>query len=410
MSDEADNVVDTAGDTAITENADNAGAQNGGKRKRKLKGGHIALIVIGVLLLLIVAAVLTVTLIFNKYLNKINYTHDPYDPFDTAEIPIDSLPPEYFDPDESELPTTIVITPPVEVTTDPDFTVDPNLTPVPATPTVPPTPTPTPEPTEEPYEAPLLMSDQVYNILIIGSDSRDLSTFRGNSDVMIILSINKVTKRVWITSFQRDTYLHVPGVGYNKLNCAYAYSGAKLLQRTLQENYSIVAPNYVIVTFDGFKDVIDAIGGIDLEITEAEAKYITRAGGAGKKHLNGKQALEYARIRYIDSDFARTQRHRNVLTAVINKLKTQSVTELLKTMDVLLPLVTTNIPKSEVRSLIMKVPEYSKYPVSQLRIPIDGTWKYDYIPKVTHIVRVKSFWKNYLALKDNVYAGVFDDQ
>ncbi|MBQ2306502.1 MAG: LCP family protein [Clostridia bacterium] len=403
---EAENKLDNVNDTLNTDDP----ADNGGKCKRRLKGGHIALIVIGALLVLILAAVLTVTLIYHKYLNKINYTHDPYDPFDTAEIPIDSLPPEYFEtPEGSELPTTIVITPPAPGTTDPAYTADPGATPVPGTPTVPPTPTPTPEPTEEPYEAPLLMSDQVYNILIIGSDSRDLSTFRGNSDVMIILSVNKVTKRVWITSFQRDTYLHVPGVGYNKLNCAYAYSGAKLLQRTLQENYSIVAPNYVIVTFDGFRDVVNKIGGVELEITDKEAKYISGIDSAGKYNLTGTQALAYARIRYIDSDFARTQRQRNVLSAVIEKLKKQSVSELLKTMDVLLPLLTTNIPRSEISSLIAKVPEYAKYPVSQLRIPIDGTWKYDYLPKITHIVRVKSFWKNYLALKDNIYAGIFDE-
>ena len=89
---EAENELDNVNDTLNTDDP----ADNGGKRKRRLKGGHIALIVIGALLVLILAAVLTVTLIYHRYLNKINYTHDPYDPFDTAEIPIDSLPPEYF--------------------------------------------------------------------------------------------------------------------------------------------------------------------------------------------------------------------------------------------------------------------------------------------------------------------------
>ena len=143
-----------------------------------------------------------------------------------------------------------------------------------------------------------------------------------------------------------------------------------------------------------------------LKLSDKEAKYITGISEGGKYNLKGSQAPEYARIRYIDSDFARTQRQRNVLTAVINKLKTQSVSELLKTMDVLLPLLTTNIPKSEITSLITKVPEYSKYPVLQLRIPIDGTWKYDYKPKITHIVRVKSFWDNYVAMRDKIYEGI----
>ena len=96
---EAENELDNVNDTLNTDDP----ADNGGKRKRRLKGGHIALIVIGALLVLILAAVLTVTLIYHRYLNKINYTHDPYDPFDTAEIPIDSLPPEYFETPEGSV-------------------------------------------------------------------------------------------------------------------------------------------------------------------------------------------------------------------------------------------------------------------------------------------------------------------
>ncbi len=367
---------------------ENGGAEPPVKKKKK-KAAKVVIIIIAVLLLLVIAAVLTVSGIFNKYVDKINYTHDPYDPHDTGPIAIDSLPPDFFDE-----PTEVPATP------EPGATQGPTSLPTEI-------PTGFIPPTHDAEDDFLMMDDRVLNVLIIGSDSRDLNTFRGNSDVMMMLSINKKTRKLWITSFQRDTYLHVPGIGYNKLNSAYPYSGAKLLQRTLQENYLVVIPYYVIVNFESFTEIVDDIGGVEIKISDGEAKYISGIDKGGTYVLNGEQALQYSRIRYLDSDFYRTQRQRNVMTKVIEKLRGRGVTELMGIMDSLLPLMTTNMPRNELTALIRNVGEYSKYPLNELRIPIDGTWHYDYLPKVTHVVIVESFWKNIVAIRDKVYEGIY---
>ena len=380
------------------------------KKEKKFPGWAKAIIIVLVVLLLLgLGGYFFVSNTVDRYIDKISYTHDPYDPFDTAPIQIDTLPPGYYD-DETEVPATETPTP---TPAEPTPTLAPGETMIPTeVPTATPTPTPTPTPIPTPDvedEAVLLMSDKVYNILIIGSDTRDIDSFRGNSDVMMLVSFNSVTKKIWLTSFHRDSYVHIPGVGYNKMNSAYAYGGAKLLQKTLQEDFLVVAPNYVIVDFSSFVKVVDALGGIEITLTQEEANGGTVPGitTPGTYTLNGTQALNYARERHLSNDdWGRTQRHRNVVSAVIKKLKAQSVTELLNTMDVLLPLITTNIPKNEIKSLVSKAPEYAKYSVSELSIPIKGTWHNDYYRRVTHVIVLDSVWRNIVAIRDKVYAGI----
>lgn len=376
-------------------------------KRRKLPGGVKALIIIlAAILALGIGAYIFASCTVNRYVDKINYTHDPYDPFDTAPIQIDTLPPWYYD-DETEEPTDAPTPAAPTPTLQPGETERPTEVP---TATLTPTPTPSPIPTPDVSDdAVLLMSDKVYNILIIGSDTRDAGGFRGNSDVMMLVSFNSVTKKIWLTSFHRDSYVHIPGVGYNKLNSAYAYSGAKLLQKTLQEDFLVVAPNYIIVDFESFVKVVDALGGIEIKITQEEADGGTVPGitAPGTYTLNGTQALNYARERHLSNDdWGRTQRHRNVVSAVIKKLKGASISELTATMDVLLPLLTTNIPKADIKALISKAPEYSKYSVSELSLPVKGTWHNAYIRRVTHAIVIDSFWRNIVAIRDNVYAGI----
>jgi LCP family protein required for cell wall assembly len=375
------------------------------KKKKLPLGAKIALIAVIVIIVIAAGAFIFVNCTVDRYIDKINYTHDPYDPFDTAPIPIDTLPPE-LDPwyDETDEP---------DPTATPEATGDVPGTEVPAgyTPTAVPTatPTPTPIPTSDvDDEADLLMSDKVYNILVIGTDTRDVDTFRGNSDVILLVSFNSATKKIWLTSFHRDSYVEIPGVGHRKINSAYAYGGARLLQRTLQEDFLVVAPNYCIINFDSFTKVIDAVGGVDITITKEEAEKGTVRGikEPGTYTLNGKQALAYARERHLEGDdWGRTQRHRNVVSALIKKFKNQSVTQLLSTMDVLLPLVTTNIPKNEIRSLIYKAPEYAQYSVHELSLPRSGTWHNAYLKRTQETVVIDSFWRNVVAIRDNVYAG-----
>ena len=375
------------------------------KKKKKFPGWAIALIVIVSLLLIIAAgALIFVNSTIDRYVDKINYTHDPYDPFDTAPIQIDTLPPGYDDEDDEETPGPTQVLP-----ADPTPTLKPGETVAPTTvPTA--TVTPSPVPTSDvDDDAVLLMSDKVYNILLIGSDTRDIDQFRGNSDVIMLISLNSVKKEMWLTSFHRDSYVEIPGVGYNKINSAYARGGAKLLQRTLQDDFLVVAPYYCIINFDSFPKVIDAMGGVDITITKEEAEKGTVPGitEAGTYTLTGAQALLYARERHLaGDDWGRTQRHRNVVSAVFKKFRSQSLSDILSTIDVILPLITTNMPKNEIKSLTGKVAEFAQYSVKELSIPIKGTWHNAYLRKTTETIIIDSFWRNIVAIRDKVYAGV----
>ncbi|MBP5781700.1 MAG: LCP family protein [Clostridia bacterium] len=375
------------------------------KKKKKFPGWAIALIVIVSLLLIIAAgALIFVNSTIDRYVDKINYTHDPYDPFDTAPIQIDTLPPGYDDEDDEETPGPTQVLP-----ADPTPTLKPGETVAPTTvPTA--TVTPSPVPTSDvDDDAVLLMSDKVYNILLIGSDTRNIDQFRGNSDVIMLISLNSVKKEMWLTSFHRDSYVEIPGVGYNKINSAYARGGAKLLQRTLQDDFLVVAPYYCIINFDSFPKVIDAMGGVDITITKEEAEKGTVPGitEAGTYTLTGAQALLYARERHLaGDDWGRTQRHRNVVSAVFKKFRSQSLSDILSTIDVILPLITTNMPKNEIKSLTGKVAEFAQYSVKELSIPIKGTWHNAYLRKTTETIIIDSFWRNIVAIRDKVYAGV----
>ncbi len=392
-----------AGERSIAGGGQGNGGEAPRKKKKKFPGWAIALIVIVSLLLILAAgALIFVNSTINKYVDKINYTHDPYDPFDTAPIQIDTLPPGYDEEDETPGPTQVLPADPTP-TLKPGETIAPTQVP---TATVTPSPVPTSDVSDE---AVLLMSDKVYNILLIGSDTRDIDQFRGNSDVIMLISLNSVTKETWLTSFHRDSYVEIPGVGYNKINSAYARGGAKLLQRTLQDDFLVVAPYYCIFNFDSFPKIVDAMGGIDITITKEEAAKGTVPGinEPGTYTLTGAQALLYARERHLaGDDWGRTQRHRNVVSAVFKKFRSQSLSDILSTIDMILPLVTTNIPKNELKSLTGKIPEYAQYSVKELSIPISGTWHNAYLKKTTETIVIDSFWRNIVAIRDKVYAGV----
>lgn len=237
----------------------------------------------------------------------------------------------------------------------------------------------------------VISSKNVLNILLIGSDSRSRSK-RGLSDSMILLSINKDKKRIVATSLLRDIYLEISENKYNRLNAAYSTGGAGLLMDTIEKNFKVNIDKYVGIDFFAFIDVIDAIGGITLNITEEERPYIngyidelnTLLGEdkekdyiykAGEQHVNGKQALGYSRVRYVGTDFGRTQRQRKVLELVYEKIKKLKISELNRLLDVFLPRVTTNFKESEIFYQLLKLPDYIKYDFEQMCIPVEGSYK-----------------------------------
>lgn len=223
-------------------------------------------------------------------------------------------------------------------------------------------------------------SDDIINIMLVGQDRRP-GQFRQRSDAMILCTINKKTKTLTMTSFLRDLWVRIPGYYDERLNVPYAIGGFKLLNKTMEYQFGIHADYNVEVDFTGFESVINALGGVPISLTSAEAATMNKATGwglsKGVNTLNGEQALAYARIRYIDSDFNRTNRQRTVLNAVFEQLKDKSATELYNLALKILPLVTTDMKDSEIVELIYDMatilPEMTV--VSQ-RIPIDDSYSF----------------------------------
>lgn len=232
----------------------------------------------------------------------------------------------------------------------------------------------------------------VKNILLIGNDSRSEGE-DGRSDAMILVSISSKTNSIHLTSLLRDIYVDIPGHDGNRLNAAYAYGGPELLMETLEENFDIEVNRYMLVNFQAFANLVDAVGGVDLEVTNEEVQYINaylveynqlegRAEGtdyldtslSGNIHLNGPQALAYCRNRYIGSDFARTERQRKVISAAIKNAPLALVTNGGELIDGLMSNITTNLTQTELSGLMLQAPMMLTYDMIQGSIPLEGTY------------------------------------
>ncbi len=219
--------------------------------------------------------------------------------------------------------------------------------------------------------------DYVYNLLLIGSDRRDTSWY-GNSDVMMLASINTKTKTIYLTSFMRDSYAIVGDTGAHKLNYAYALGGGPLLVQTIEDNYRIDIDNYASADFTSTAQIVDLVGGVDIDLYQEECDYLTEQGAgdfptAGTYHLNGEQAVAYGRIRYVGYyDYERTERQRRVMEQIFLKAKTLSLGELNTLANEILPLTTHNLSEGEVISLITQLPSIIGYDLQLGRVPYDG--------------------------------------
>ncbi len=198
------------------------------------------------------------------------------------------------------------------------------------------------------------------NIAIFGVDSRDDSYDKGNrSDCIIIASINNKTKEVKLISVYRDTYVQIEGHGLDKITHAYSYGEAPLAIKTLNTNLDLNIKEFVTVNFDVVKETVDYIGGISMPITSEEVGHISGITKPGTYTLTGEQALAYSRIRYASGgDYKRTERMRDVLTAVTNKVKTLNISQLNGFVDTILPKVYTNITSADIFSMMPSIASY----------------------------------------------------
>lgn len=234
--------------------------------------------------------------------------------------------------------------------------------------------------------------EDVLNFLLIGEEAiGDAEGTNGRSDTMIVLTVNLKNNTIKLTSFMRDLYLNIPGYGQNRLNAAFMFGGSELVEQTLNVNYGVYVDGYLKVNFDGFKKIINKVGGVEITLTEAEAEYLNstnyikekkyRNVVPGTQTLNGSQALGYSRIRYVkgiseENDFGRTARQRMVLTAAYDKIKNLNAFDMLTLVYEVLPSITTNLSKD-------KLIEYAKMAISldfekieSYRIPADGTFQF----------------------------------
>lgn len=264
-----------------------------------------------------------------------------------------------------------------------------------------------------------MKEDGVVNVLLIGNDSRENGE-DGRSDAMILLSVSTKTKKIYMTSLLRDMYVDIPGHDGNRLNAAYSFGGAELLMETIEQNLGITVNRYVLVNFEAFANLVDAVGGIELELSSEEIEYVNgylveyniltdRPQGtdnmdtsvSGLVHLNGPQALAYSRNRYLGTDFGRTDRQRKVLTAVIKKLPSALVSNPGGLIDGLMPNLTTNLTRGECFSLSLMAGKMLTYDIESDSIPQPGTYRDVTIRKMS--VLEVDFETNIRYLREKLY-------
>ncbi len=254
------------------------------------------------------------------------------------------------------------------------------------------------------------LPDNVINILLIGIDSRSNEVEdMAQGDVQIIVSINKDTGSIKMTSILRDLYVTIPGYkNKNRINVAYKRGGGQLAMRTINHNFQMNIEDYVVINFYGLASIIDSLGGIDIDMSKQEAgaintyirKHPPRYDNQdddyervplqkidGVQHCDGIQAVMYARLRSIDNDFARTARQRHLLELLLKKVTQDgmNIDQLFKLLETCLPYARTNMSLRDMGSLAMSVLQSGLLEraangetlLEQNRIPLDETWKYD---------------------------------
>ena len=224
--------------------------------------------------------------------------------------------------------------------------------------------------------------DDVVNILLLGTDERSTQlSDAARSDSMILVSINKTDKTVKLVSLERG--MGVPVLEgeyegqYDWLTHMFRYGGADLVCKTVEHCFRVEVDHYVRVNFTTVQTVVDAIGGVSIYLTDAEAGYLRLLDPnlvEGVNALNGEVALAYARLREIDSDWQRVGRQRRVILAAVEALKGASLKQLNDLLDRTLPLIQTNMSMLEITDLMLYAPNFLQSSFDQMTIPKEGTF------------------------------------
>ena len=234
-------------------------------------------------------------------------------------------------------------------------------------------------------DAQLIEQDEhIINILLIGQDRRP-GEGRTRSDSMILCTIDTQKKTMVMTSFLRDLYVDIPdwnGRSYqdNRLNACYAFGGMGMLDLALEKNFGIQVDHNLEVDFSGFEEIIRIFGGVTINLTRAEANYLGGGLKEGSNFLTPEQALAYSRIRYLDSDFGRTNRQRNVLTSLLNSVKNMNTDQMTQLVNKILPMLTTDMTNADITGYMVKIlPILPELEITTQHIPASGTYKSCYV-------------------------------
>lgn len=202
------------------------------------------------------------------------------------------------------------------------------------------------------FETVDVLEGDMINIMLIGQDRRPGET-RARSDSMILVTLNKQKGTIQLTSFMRDLYVQIPGYLDNRLNVAYRYGGTDLMNETFKVNFGLEIDGNVMVDFDEFTQIIEILGGVTLDISSAEAKYMNNASdnpfSAGKNYFNAEDALTFTRMRYAaGGDYGRTDRQRRVIIAIAESFRDADLITIFNVIDQVLPHIVTNLTEAQI--------------------------------------------------------------
>ena len=202
------------------------------------------------------------------------------------------------------------------------------------------------------FETVDVLEGDMINIMLIGQDRRP-GEERARSDSMILVTINQEKNTIQLTSFMRDLYVQIPGYMDNRLNVAYRYGGTSLMNDTFKVNFGLEIDGNVMVDFDEFTEIIEILGGVTLEISSAEAKYMNSRSDnsfkAGVNYMNAEDALTFTRMRYAaGGDYGRTDRQRRVIMAIAESFRDADLITIFNVIDQVLPHIVTNLTDAQI--------------------------------------------------------------
>lgn len=269
------------------------------------------------------------------------------------------------------------------------------------------------------------LPDEWVNVLLMATDSRDIAKNNGRTDVMIVASVNASTGEIKLSSLARDMYLTLPnGAGGNRINAAYAYGGPLLSLKAVNETFELNCKYYAVVNFKSMAAIVDALGGVDIELQGLEYYYInynvavsedyegfakskarrvlTEADDGVSVHLDGLQAVSYARIRHLDNDLQRGSRQRILMQALLNKMMENITPSTLMSLAVtLVPNTSTNLDVPTILNLGTQFLAAGDFSLSEFSLPIENSWKYERI-KDSDVIAI-DVAKNAKALHEYIY-------